>query len=162
MTTEERISKLEQEIYRTKRINRLIAFLFIGVCLSLWLFGGVNSTAQQGVADEIRARKIILVDNVDRNRIVLDAENDKDTAELTFYDENKSARLLLGVNDERSELTFYDEREIPRIFLVVTEEDEGIEMYDEKFNPRVYLGVNDEKGCLDIYDENENVIWSVP
>ncbi|MFC1551568.1 hypothetical protein ACFL6P_03275 [Candidatus Latescibacterota bacterium] len=152
MTTEERLNKLEREVDRTKRINRVLVLLLFGVCLSLWLFGGVNSTAQQGVADEIRARKVLLVDNVDRNRIVLDAE--KDMADITFYDENKSARLLIGVNNERSELTFYDEMEIPRIFLVVSEEDEGIEMYDENYNPRVYMGVNDEKVGLDIYDES--------
>ncbi len=171
MTTEERLLKLEQEVIRTKRLNRLMSLLFIGVCIILWFS---CSNFQNGVIDEVRARKITVVDEEGINRIVLVADEkwvgitlidknntpriflggDEETQSLSLYDESETKRIVLGSTEGRQGLNLYDENDALRGCLLSMEKRTELTFYDEKDTPRVFLSHIDDKQGLSLFDKN--------
>ena len=92
MNTEERLTKLEWELFAEKRRNRwLLAVVGLGVVGVLaWTLTTINSTAQAQGANSgpkvIRATHFILEDETGKTRATLDVS--KDGPRLALYDEN--------------------------------------------------------------------------
>ncbi|MFC1489810.1 hypothetical protein ACFL6K_01240 [Candidatus Latescibacterota bacterium] len=107
MTTEKRISKLEQEISRTKRMNRLMALMLIGVFLLGRLFAPGTPTAQEnGVFHEIQAKAFVLKDENGLNRAILTMLGDGPTLEM--YDENGTVRAELSMIENAPYFGLFD------------------------------------------------------
>ncbi|MFC1552062.1 hypothetical protein ACFL6P_05785 [Candidatus Latescibacterota bacterium] len=163
MTTEERLKKLEQEITRTKRNSRLIALLFVGLSLSWWFFSGVNSAAQQGVVDEIRTRKITVIDDDGKSRIELSAN--EEIANIAMLDKNGAPRISLitpSTNEVAVGIIIANENRLHRLILMANEHEGRFMMFDNNQMQRVVLACLDDKMTgLSLSDKNEMVRVSV-
>lgn len=113
MTTGERLEKLEQELARVKRRNRLllaVGAVAVGVCVLAWSISGTASKAQaQGAA---RARKVIRAN------------------EFVLEDDKGKTRAMLSVNENGPVLGMFDEKGKIRAALVVKENEPMMKMVD--------------------------------
>jgi len=114
MTTEERLAKVERELAQIK--------------------------AGRAVADEVRARRLVLVDDEGRERAMLDM--DEDAPVLCLCDEAGEVRAALGVNEDG-----------PRLYLLDP---------DAASEACAVLGVDKNGPQLNLYDAAGKVIWSAP
>lgn len=180
---EERVEKLESELKHAKRQRRLTwGVAAVVVVLAVVMFYPQGKVAAQGnIADEIRARKIVLVDENGKTRASLGVlkdgpalgltdENgkpgvvlsvDKDGAGLFLYENGKS-RAVLGLNKDGPVLWQYDENGEPRVALGALKDGKGLLLYDENGKPRVLLVTTKGRTGLALYDENGKSYWSTP
>jgi hypothetical protein len=100
MTVEERLEKLEIELTRARRGNRL---LLAGVMLTFVLLAAAMTAGIASREDVINAKQFNLLDDNGKTRAVLSA--DKDEPRLTLLDVDGNTRVLLSVNKDRSLLT---------------------------------------------------------
>jgi hypothetical protein len=82
----ETVERLERRVARLERSNRLLA-----VGLGLVLVGGLAAATSSQVVDEVRARRIRIVDADDRVRI--DLRHDDEETGLFILDANGDTRL---------------------------------------------------------------------
>ncbi|MCX5733131.1 MAG: hypothetical protein NTW68_02220 [candidate division NC10 bacterium] len=144
MDTEERLEKLERELFAEKRRNRwLLVAVGLGVVGVLaWSLGTITPTAQAQGANigpkVIRATQFIL------------------------EDENGKPRAGLSMSKDGPRLTLADETGRPRAWLGVSKVGPRLVLADETGNPRVGLGVDKAGPGLVLFDENGKAIWSQP
>lgn len=145
MTIDERVENLERALAVEKNRNRLIMFgllvMAVAVVLTTILFGiQPHAIAQSGgkVADEIRARRIIVVD------------------------EKGTIRIELVAQADRNALALCNENGIPRAVLSVFKDDPGLILYDGKTKLRATLVVFEDKPFLTLYNADGKVSWSTP
>jgi len=122
MTTEERLANLEKGMARAKRRNCwLLAAL--GLALGALVLAGTltpkTAGAQGGgvAVNEIRAQRLVLVDDEGRERAVLAAH--KDGAGLNLLDEDGKNRAALAVTKDGPRLTLLDKNGKIRAGLAV-------------------------------------------
>jgi len=91
MTTEERLEKLECELARAKRHNRVL-LAAAGVGLGVWIAAGTFGPAMAGAPGgaaaikEVRASRFVVVDKNGKDRAWLSV--DSEGTALFFVDEN--------------------------------------------------------------------------
>jgi len=135
MNTEERLTKLEWELFAEKRRNRwLLAVVGLGVVGVLaWTLTTINSTAQAQGANSgpkvIRATHFILEDETGKIRSTLGG--DKDGSMLTLADDNGKIRAMLGVGGDGPGLALFDETGKTRATLDVSKDGPRLALYDE-------------------------------
>ena len=157
MSTEERLEKLERELFAEKRRARwLLATVGLGVLGVLaWTWATSTPTAQAQGANTgpkvIRATQFILEDETGKARARLVV--DKDGPGLALYDETGQIRAGLGVNKDGAELTLLDETSKPRAMLSMGKDGPGLVLGDETGKKRVGLAVDKEGPRLALDDE---------
>ena len=87
MTTEERLAKVERELGRVKRRSR---WLLVALALGLAALALVWA-----LAEEVRAKRFVLVDEEGRERAALEMNADRPM--LSLCDEKGQPRVALGV-----------------------------------------------------------------
>jgi len=113
MNTEERLEKLERELYAEKRRARwLLAVVGLGVVGAVaWTLATTTSTAQAQGANSgpkvIRANQFILEDGTGKPRATLAVE--KTGPRLSLADETGKVRAMLDVNKDGPRLILKDE-----------------------------------------------------
>jgi len=112
MTTEERLTTLEQELAEMKE--------------------------GRAVAEEVRVRRLVLVDDEGRKRAALDMGPDGPTLRL------------------------FDENGVPREMLFVGAELSMLDLADAAGKPRATLVVGADVSRLFLFDAAGKVIWSTP
>jgi hypothetical protein len=190
MDTEERLEKLERELFAEKRRNRwllvAVGLGVVGVALA-WTLANTTATAQaQGpnIAPKvIRANQFILEDENGNPRAVLKTEKDgprlalfdengkfrvaltanKDTSALALADENGKFRAGLRVDKKDGpELALFDENGKFRVTLGANKDGPRLALLDENGKPRAALTANKDTSALALWDETGKVIWSQP
>lgn len=156
MTIEERLEALEKEARRSRKIVRWLSALFI-LCVAAWIATSVflpqGMIVARDVADEIRTRKLVVVDEMGRDGIVIDANR------LAIYDKEGNSRIVANLlNRSVPFLSIYDETGNPRIYMGIgkdgvptlgitnAQQVRQIEMKALEYTP--YIGVYDVDGDM--------------
>jgi hypothetical protein len=147
MTVEERLGKLERELAIAKRYDRRLLTIVALTVGGMGLVWTLTKTMSAAYAQETEAiPKIVSVPKVvHANKFVLEDENGKPRAELSF---NKDGPLL----------SLWDENGKPRAMLSGS----GLKLWDENGKTRVFLDVLKDMTVLSLRDENGKVVWEAP
>jgi len=146
MTTDERLEKLERELGRTKRYNRL---LLVGVALVACVAGLRSTTyARPDMQDEVKTVKLIrtekleVVDGEGKVRVGLGVDKVGGPA-LWISDANEKNRVVLEVDkDGDPTLTLIDKNGKSGIILIMNGTvGPALHLFDNNGKPRVSLGV---------------------
>lgn len=110
---------------------------------------------------EIKARKIVLVDDTGATRVSI--EMGPTGPELHLFDEHGLSRLKLALSNDGPGITLADEREHTRAWLGFAKDSLRIGFADEQGNSRAFFGVMPESGpIVRFYDASQNLVWSAP
>jgi hypothetical protein len=157
MTTEERLERVEKELARAKRQNRVLLVAAVIIVSVVFLLGASENRSR----DTIRAKAFCVVDENDSTRAALGLSGDGQPV-LNLYDGNGTRRVRLGLGGGCPGLWLYDENDTVRTVLSLCESGQpGLAMAGENGTPLVDLGVGSTgKPGLGMYDEN-NTLRSV-
>ncbi len=144
----ERLDRLERQVSRWRRG----ALAMVGVAAL-----AVAGAMAEPPAKELTVKKLRVVDDTGRDRIVLSA--DPVEADLTFYDPSGKSRLTIDVaKDRRPVLQFSDDANKESSRMTLGLEDEGhpaLTLYDGAGRRRVTFGIGKLGGpVLRVLDEN--------
>jgi len=118
MTIEERLEAPEKEARRSRKMVRWLSALFI-LCVAAWIATSVflpqGMVIARDVANEIRARKLVVVDEMGKERIVMNATPEP---ELIACDANGVPRFTI-TNSIVPTLYLFDKSERKRIAIEV-------------------------------------------
>jgi hypothetical protein len=158
MTTEERLTALEQKLAATRRRFR---WLLVGLALGLGALVLVWVAQGGGAAvNEVRARRLVLVDNEGRERAAL--EMIEDVPMLSLRNAAGNIRAALDVTPEGPTLSLCDAAGKFRAALSVDADGPMLSLADETATPRVVLGVDADGPGLCLTDEAGKKIWRAP
>jgi hypothetical protein len=145
MTTEERLTTLEQELAATRRRFR---WLLVGLALGLGALALVWVSAAS--APKAKAQVAAGGQTVRASEFVLE-------------DENGKVRAILSVFKDVPGLSLFDEDGKNRVGLVVDKDGPRLSLYDENGKPRAVLAVVGKAGSgLVLFDAADKAIWSAP
>ncbi len=152
----ERLEALERQLSRWRRGALVAAGLAVIV---------VAGAMAQPPLTELVVKKLRIVDDTGKNRIVLSA--DPNDADLTFFDPSGKSRLTLDVaKDRRPILQFADESNKESNRLTLGLEDEGhpaLLLYDGLGRKRVAFGIPRQGGpVIRVLDENGRLQMRFP
>jgi hypothetical protein len=157
MTIEERVEKVEMELARAKRHNRL---LLAGVLLGVVLLAlGATTPGAASREDVVKARKFMLVDVNDKTRALLAV--DEKGVMLGLLDENGKPRVCLTVDKEGPQLTLRDENNKPRAALLLFDIGSGLTLDDGNGETCVMLHAGKDEALLSLYDKNGKGLLTV-
>jgi hypothetical protein len=191
MTIEERVEKVEMELARAKRRNRL---LLAGVLLAVVLLAvGATTPGVASREDVVKAKQFILVDVNDKTRAELSVTAmgpvlglfDKkgiarailsvpeDGPGLSLSNENGKIRAILSVPEDGPMLYLYDESGKAHTGLVMFKDGSSLNLSDKNGKTRATLGrsqtttpdgktITYPESSLLLFDPNGNVIWMAP
>jgi len=180
MDTEEKLKALEREARRDRNVIRWLCALLI-LSATMWLATSVffsrDTVTAWNLADETRTRKLVIIDELGRERIKIGEIEDSNFAIgvydkegnlctfvgvydeqgvplLVMRDKNGRVRIGMGVTSDGTPIfQILDNNENPRIEMKVTENKPVLAMYDDKKKTRIYMSVEDENGPrLTMYD----------
>lgn len=129
---------LEARVRKLERENR---WMKLGGLLVLALAGGValmGQTTGQEVSDEVRTRRLTVVDETEETRASLVVTEQGPVLALI---EAGEIRAFLSVLDDVPKLTLFDEAGKPRASLIATKDGPLLALGDETGNPRASLDV---------------------
>ena len=190
MTTEERLEKLEKELARAKRLNRLSLAV---VLLAFVLLVAAMTTFIASRDNIIKAKKFVVIDKNGMKRVELDAEL---SPHLSIYDEIGRLRVALSGPEDGGVLNLFDEngrhcaglyagRKLgpqlalmnengaPIVWLKASQTETGLTLYDKNRMARAALGTTQTttpdgkvitypESSLLLFDPNGHVIWEAP
>ena len=161
MTIEERLKMMEKELKIVKRQKNLfwvgaVAFFFVAIIMN----PPINIASQGNLLDEIRARRIVLVDKSGMERAVLALDADKGMVGLVMRDKHGGASAVLGT----SGLNLRDESGKPRAVLAFAEDkgEPGLSLFSKTGKARVLLLVDKDGPALSLRDDKGNQRWFTP
>jgi len=157
MTIEERLESLEREAKRNHKIVRWLAVLVI-LCIVGWLVASMFVPQSVGVArdvaDEIRTRKLVIVDDMGKERIRASI-SDENGVGISIHDEQGGTRVAIGITvDEQPALVMGNKEGRALIVLSTNELGPELKMLDAQGKTRIALGIYDEFGSsLNVFDK---------
>jgi len=159
MTIEERVEKVEMELARAKRRNRLLLAVVL-LALVLLAVGATTpgigtlttSGAIGGRENVVEANRFILVDVNNKTRATLSVGEDGPWLDLR--DENGIPRIRLTVSKEGPGLVLRDENGQPRAFLAALKDGSALDLSDKNGKTRAFLAADKDGPNLTLLDEN--------
>ena len=158
MTIEDRLEMVEMELKVVKRKKNIswvvaVAFFFVAIIMN------PQNTASQGdVLDEIRARRIVLVDKSGLERAVLSLDEDKGMVGLVMRDKHGGASAVLGT----SGLNLRDESGKLRAVLGLLMGEPGLSLFSQSGKARALLLVDKDGPAFSLRDDKGNQRWFTP
>ncbi|MFQ5691936.1 MAG: hypothetical protein ACE5IM_02680 [Nitrospinota bacterium] len=153
-----RLDRLERESRRWRALG-IAAVAVLGLVALL----GAKGTR---VADEVRARRFVVVDREGRVRAALAVVVKEDVEKglgLALYDADGNRRASLGVSRDGANVLLKDAGGRTRIALAVGRNGPVLALYDANFKTRAGLAVFDGKGpTLLLNGPNGKPIWRAP
>lgn len=128
---------LERRVGRLERQNRVLK---LGAVLVLAIAGGVllmGQASQPGIPNELRTRRLAVVDEAGKDRLVLVV--DRDGPVLMLGDDVGNRQVALGVAPSGPRLLLYDQAGRVGVALSTSKDGPGLLMYDEAGNTRAML-----------------------
>jgi len=175
MTTEERLAKVERELAETKaqaeRAKRrtragLAGIGLIATVSVLGLIGAHGCEPGEGggaAVNEVRARRLVLVDDENWPRAALEMDHMEGGPVLLLYRGRMGKPCVrLGLRVDGSQLLLFDENGEPRAELAVGEEGPALTLSDAAGKPRVCLDLVEDGARLSLFDADGKLIWSAP
>lgn len=154
MTIQERLEKLERELARTRRRDRL---LFVGLVLTAVLLACGKSPSPgavpQGVMEKRVAALEAAVKEMGDRLDAIEKQKMMRAESFAVVDGKGKIRALLDVTG----LALYDENDEIRVFLNATKTGSGLSLHDENAKVRVMLDADKDGTRLLLSDENEKV-----
>jgi hypothetical protein len=132
MTTEERLEKLEMELARAKRRNRLL------------------------LATVVITAAVAMTAGIDRRENIVSANG------FALVDESGKVRAVLGVDKDGPKLVLSDENDTARVTLGVNKDGPVLGLSDKNGKSRAALGVGERGPALALADENGKTLWKAP
>jgi len=152
MTTEERLTTLEQELAATRRRFR---WLLVGLALGLGVWVFVRAGGRT-----VRANMFILEDENGQTRAMLSVTAGRPGLDL--YDEKDRLRAILSVVKDGPMLSLINENGEARASLGVLAPGSGLGLFDEAGEIRAGMYVAKEGPSLALRDAAGKMIWSAP
>jgi len=152
MTTEERLTTLEQKLAATRRRFR---WLLVGLALGLGALALVWA-----LAEEVRAKRFVLVDEEGRERAAL--EMIEDVPMLSLRNAAGNIRAALSVDADETGLGLCDAAGNIRATLSVDADGPMLSLADETATPRAALGVDTDGPRIVFSDAAGKPIWGAP
>ncbi len=158
---------LQIRLNRLERENRIwkSAAILASATIAVGILMGAANSKKPLVVDEIRAKRIYIVDEEDKIRAALALVVKKNVEKgvgLALYDEKGLTRASLGVSPNGSNVLLKDERGKTRATLATSQSGPALALFDSNFNPRAALTVTGDGPALRLYDSNRNVFWGGP
>lgn len=129
------------------RLERVIVYTLLLVALFLGLRNGQEPlTAAESVLDEIRAKRIVVVDDEGRERICLEVHSDGGSGEngaaIVLCDEEEKVRMLMLLANEVVGLSLYDKdkdanKDWPQVGISVPNEEGGYILLTNRHGDRL-------------------------
>ncbi len=141
-----RLHKLEKQNRYMKLGGLAIVFLVVTTLLT-------GARMKPDIFEEIRAKKIVLVNEQGKKVIVMEYVNN--VSRIVSFDSNETVRFMLRVDDESSRLTLWDSNQKGRLSLITKDTMASLNMVDSKRKSRLTLLTDDEKASLNMSDSNE-------
>ena len=160
MTIEDRLEMVEMElkvVKRKKNISWIVAVAFFFVAI---IMNPQNTASQGDVLDEIRARRIVLVDKSGLERAVLSLDEDKGMVGLVMRDKHGGASAVLGTSGlklsdksgkARAAFTFDADNGVP-----------GLVLFSQSGKARALLLVDKDGPAFSLRDDKGNQRWFTP
>jgi len=160
MTIEDRLKMVEMElkvVKRKKNISWVGAFALFFVAI---IMNPPNIASQGDFLDEIRARRIVLVDKSGWERAVLALDEDKGMVGLIMRDKHGGASALLGT----SGLLPRDDTGKPRAVLAFDADkgEPGLTLFSQSGKDRALLLVDKDGPAFSLRDNKGNQRWFTP
>jgi hypothetical protein len=159
-TLRNRLNRLERE----NRIWKAAAILALAI-FALGTLMGATGSKEPLVIDEIRAKRVYIVDGEEKIRAALALvvkENVEKGVGLALYDGKGRTRASLGVSPNGSNVLLKDADGKTRATLATSQNGPAMALFDSNFNPRAALTVTENGPALRLYDANRNVFWGRP
>jgi len=160
MTIEDRLEMVEMELKVVKRKENIswvgaVAFFFVAIIMN-----PQNIASQGDFLDEIRARRIVLVDKSGLERAVLSLDEDKGMVGLVMRDKHGGASAVLGT----SGLNLRDESGKPRAVLAFDADmgEPGLSLFSQSGKARALLLVDKDGPAFSLRDDKGNQRWFTP
>ncbi|MFW6457048.1 MAG: hypothetical protein ACOC0A_02030 [Planctomycetota bacterium] len=112
--------------------------------------------------EQIRARRITVVDDEGQARIQFGLVEDKQVPVLRFSGEQEDVRIEMFVNPSGPVVRLMDEKSKPRARLYLNNGEAELSLADETNQPRVGLGINSDGPMMYVIDEDSKPVWTVP
>lgn len=156
--------------YRLNRLeweNRIwkSAAIFALAIFGLGILMGATGSKKPLVIDELRAKRIYIVDGEDKIRAALALVVKEDVEKgvgLALYDDAGHTRASLGVSPNGSNVLLKDAHGKTRATLASSQTGPALALFDANFNPRAALTVTETGPALRLYDANKKVFWGGP
>jgi len=158
MTIEDRLEMVEMELKVIKRKKNIswvgaVAFFFVAIIMN-----PQNIASQGDFLDEIRARRIVLVDKSGLERAVLSLDEDKGMVGLVMRDKHGGASAVLGT----SGLNLRDESGKLRAVLGLLMGEPGLSLFSQSGKARALLLVDKDGPAFSLRDDKGNQRWFTP
>ena len=158
MTIEDRLEMVEMELKVVKRKKNIswvgaVAFFFVAIIMN-----PQNIASQGDFLDEIRARRIVLVDKSGLERAVLSLDEDKGMVGLVMRDKHGGASAVLGT----SGLNLRDESGKLRAVLGLLMGEPGLSLFSQSGKARALLLVDKDGPAFSLRDDKGNQRWFTP
>lgn len=166
-----RLSKIEKQNLWMKTAGLLLILL-----VSILLIGG--AAKKPGVAEELRAKKLLIIDSKGKERVFLGVRKNslplsttdnntkgrlEEEVALEFRSLNSKKQMDLCANKERSFLSFYDSKLTSRLFMSASDKQSDFSLRSPKDEtkitdyPRIWLLTTDEHSVIAMYDLQEKL-----
>ncbi len=144
-----RLQKLEKQNRYMKLGGLAIVLLAVTTLLT-------GASKKPEIAEEIRAKKIVLVDEQGKEVIVMDSLNNN-VSRINIFDSKGKIRLCLGAVDGNPILGMNDPNGNNRLRLTADDTSSLLSLSDSKGNLRLYLAADDAISRLSLGDPNGNL-----
>jgi len=166
METEKRLERLEHELMNMKRryrrllvVTGLVAAVMAAVLIATKVGGPVVAFAETGIADEVKARRFVLVDEQGDTRALLAVLEDGPA--LFLIDPQGTPRAMLAILEDGPTLSLTDPQGTPLAMLDVSEGVSALSLIDPQRTPRATLAVLEDGPTLlftDLQGQNRAVL----
>lgn len=160
MTIEDRLEMVEMELKVVKRKKNILwvgvaAFFFAAIIMNPQIIA-----SQGDFLDEIRARRIVLVDKSGLERAVLSLDEDKGMVGLVMRDNHGGATAVLGT----SGLSLRDDSGKTRAILAFNADmgEPTLVLFSQSGKARALLLVDKDGPAFSLRDDKGNQRWFTP
>ena len=159
MTLEKRVEILENELKLAKRQKILTWVGFVVLLVLVNILDPIDYiSAQSNKSDEVRAKRIVLIDQIGLERAVLSVDEDKGMGGLVMRDKLGGAVAVLGT----AGLNLKDKNGRSRNALVLNAGEPALVLFGENGKARALLVVDNRGPALSLRDNKGVDRWISP
>ena len=152
--TESNQNEIISRLHKLEKQNRYMKLGGLAIVLLVVTTLLTGASKKPDVAEEIRAKKIAVVDEQGKDVIVITSLNN--VSRITIFDSTGTIRCGLGAVDGKSMLGMFDSKGKYRLGLLADDTSSSLSLNDSKGKSRLGLGADDTSSSLMLNDSNGN------